>query len=298
MIALHGSAQQGDELLVYAVKGNVTALYKNEETAVKIGRVLFPGTVIKTQKESSLTMLCKKGRAVNLTKEGNFPVNLWKDSCRVTSASITSNYFTYIWNQFYTYSPEYKEAMRKRSELAVTRGDETYRYKAPPKNRIRISFGPGMDTVNYGGGRFPLSWTCFDYNGRYVFMLFDARGSRIIYQDSIWENYIPLEHLAPYLETGKSYKWTITAPKAGFIKKRVLNIVPAEKITAYRDSLLQPISPAEDSASRFFRVGFMLEKKHYLAEALKCYQQAALAEPEIEAYRDYFIRFRNDYWIR
>ena len=59
-----------------------------------------------------------------------------------------------------------------------------------------------------------------------------------------------------------------------------------------------PTAIPEDSASQYFRIAFLLEKKHYLADALTWYQKATLADPSIEAYRDKFIRFRNEFWIR
>ena len=96
-------------MLVYAVKGEVTAIFKQQETRVKIGKVLKQGTTLKTGKDASLTMICTKGKAISLQKEGSFPLSRWRDSCAVTDESITANYFKYIWQQIYAYSPERKE---------------------------------------------------------------------------------------------------------------------------------------------------------------------------------------------
>ncbi len=289
-------AQQGDELLVYSVKGMVTSVYRQEETVVKVGKVLLPGTLIKTQKNASLTMLCKKGNPLCLNKEGVFPISNWKDSCRSTSQSLLSNYFSYIWSQFYTYSPEYKEEMAKKNELAVSRGQGPFRDEWRPTTKISIKFSPGMDTVNYGGGKFPLSWTCFDFRGKYLFSLYAA--GKLIFKDSVRNSYISIEQFKDLLEPGKSYRWTVSAPGSKPIRKRILNCVQPEKIKLYIDNLLLPLGIPEDSASQYFRVAYLLEKKHYLADALTWYQRATASNPEIELYRDRFIRFRNEFWIR
>src|SRR5215213_3812616 len=102
-------AQKGDELLVYSLKGGVTVVENNNESRAKIGKILKPGSVIKTQKLAKLTMVCKQGKAISLTKEGIFPVETWKDSCLVSNNSITTKYFQYVWDQLYARSDDYKK---------------------------------------------------------------------------------------------------------------------------------------------------------------------------------------------
>ncbi|MGQ0740611.1 MAG: hypothetical protein ACT4OJ_16300 [Bacteroidota bacterium] len=289
-------AQQGDELLAYSVKGKVTVVYKNEEAAVKIGKVLKPGAVIKTQKDASLTMLCNKGKPLSVTKEGSFPVNNWKDSCRTPGGSVTSNYFKYIWNQLYAYSPEYKEEMRKKNDMAVSRGDPPPKTTSPKK--ARLSFSKGMDTVNYDGENFPLSWTGSHFQGKYLFTLYNAKGDKVLFGDSLRQSYISIDSFQHLLEPGKSYRWNVTMKGMPASKKRVLVYIPAGQLNDYMINLFLPVDVPEDTASQFFRVAWMLELKHYLAEALIWYQKAAVAAPDTELFRDQLIRFRNEFWIR
>jgi hypothetical protein len=286
-------SQRGDELLVYSVKGQVTAVFKNQETAVKIGRLLLPGTTIRAQKGSAVTMVCKKGKPVHIYKEGVYPVSLWKDSCRTSAASITSNYFAYVWSELYKYTPEYKE-----TQLAVSRGDPPYRIKRFAGGKLRIDIAAGLDTLNYDGENFPLSWTCFDYNGKYSFRLYDSKGIKLLYSDSILENFIRMDSLKNFLEQGRSYRWTVSAARSGVIKKRVINYISPSVIIRFIDSIQKVTEPGEDSASLYFRVAYMLEKKHYMASAYRWYAKATEANPSVELFRDKFIRFRNEYWIR
>jgi hypothetical protein len=216
----------------------------------------------------------------------------------VPSKGLFANYFSFVWNQFYEYSPEHKDALRKSNQGAVTRGEGTLKEKRIRNNRVRIEFSRGMDTVNYTGKDFTLSWSCFDYHDKFLFRLYDEKGSTLIYSDSTWENTVPVSSMVRYLEPGKKYKWTITAPRAGFIKKRLLYYEGGERVRSLINSWLLPDTYAEDSATIYFRTAYMLERAHYPAEALEFYEKANYADPSIELYRDQLIRFRNEYWIR
>jgi hypothetical protein len=292
-----GRVSAQENLLVYAVKGEVTAVFNNVESPVKIGKVLMPGTTLRLKKDATLTMLCRRGKPLNVEGEGNYSLTLWKDSCKTPKNSLTSNYFSYIWSEFYTYSPEHKESLRK-NELAVTRGNDAKTGKKSNSKKLQVVFSPGMDTVNYAGKDFPLSWTCFQYNGKYIFRLYDEKGIKLLYSDSSKDNFRMISKLKDIIQPGRSYKWTIIAPKAGFIRKRVLNYISQQTIDDYIDRLQSPADFTENPASQYFRIAYMLEKKHYLADALVWYEKATDTDPTIDLYRDKFIKFRNEYWIR
>lgn len=289
-------AQNGDELLVYTVKGEVTAIYKQKETAVKTGMVLKPGMVIKTGKEASLTMICMKGRVFQLQTEGSFPLSRWRDSCTVSSTSVTSNYFKYIWQQMYVYSPEHKEEMRRRNNMAVSRGEGPV--KTGQTKFTKLEFKKELDTLQYDGDSFPLSWTGNGYRGWYYFTLYDEKGKVILFRDSSRLSFIDIKKFAGLLEPGKSYRWNVKAASVPVSKKRVLNYLLPEQKQQTMDGLKAPFAFEEDAASSSFRMAYILESKHYLAEAYKWYQEAASQDPETPLYRDQLTRFRNDYWIR
>lgn len=296
LLSLPLAAQQGDELLVYAVKGEVYSIFNNKESPVKIGKVLKPEATIKMGKGASVTMLCSKGKPISLTTEGKFPVTRWKDSCRVTTGSISSSYFKYIWNQLYAYSPEHKEEMKKKSDMAVRRGDEPT--GTAGKKKPKLEFSSGMDTLKYTGNDFPLSWNGVHYTGKYIFSLYDAKG-KLLYKDSTRFTYINTESIKYLLKEGNTYRWTIGGRGLPVSRKRVLRFVAPQKAADHLDRLLLPVAFPEDSAAAFFRIAYMLERSHYLAEAYNWYQKANDAsDPEIDLYRDQLIRFRNEFWIR
>ena len=289
-------AQQGNELLVYAVKGTVTAKYNNQESAVKIGKVLKPGTTINVMQGAGMTMLCKQGKPLSVTKAGSFFLSNWKDSCKTTSNSVTSSYFKYIWSEFYTRSKEYQDEQKDKNVSAVTRSDAPRRYKSNPK-KIKIEFSPGLDTLNYASGNFPLSWTCYDYSGKYFFTLYEATTGREVYKDSLHRSFIPVEKFIALLEKGKRYSWTVTAPNASVIRKRILNYVTAESTEELTRGFEASMNIPEDSATKYFRIGYMLEQRHYLAEAFLHYKKAVQANPAIGVYSDKLLRFKSEFWI-
>src|SRR4051812_22140055 len=106
--SLQSIAQKGDELLVYSLKGNASVIENDKESKLKIGKVLKPGAVIKTQADVRLILVCKEGKPISVTKAGNFPISRWKDSCYTSQNSVSVKYFQYIWDQLYLRSEEYK----------------------------------------------------------------------------------------------------------------------------------------------------------------------------------------------
>jgi tetratricopeptide (TPR) repeat protein len=293
MISFHCFSQTGDELLVYSVKGKVTVTYRNIETPVKVGKVLKQGTTIRMEKDARLTMVCKQGKPLSIIKEGLYPVSLWNDSCKNAGGSLTSHYFQYIWSELYKRSDEYKEG-----NLAVIRGDEPYKADSYPDDWVIVDFNRGLDTINYASGNFPLAWTCYDCNGRYQFRLYTSKDRRLVFKDSVIASEIMMSRFSIKLKPGISYAWTITnKAKTGVIRRRILNVVPEKKLADFIESIKNIVGVEEDSASQYFRIGFLLEKKHYLADAYSYYKKAVVADPESLLYRDKLAGFTFDFHL-
>ncbi len=285
-------AQRANDLLVYAVKGTVTATYNNQESLVKIGKVLRTGTTLHVRQGARMTMVCKEGKPLGVNKEGIFPLTRWKDSCRSGANSMTTNYFKYIWNEMYTRSPEH--AQDEKGVNAVTRSPAPDIFYS---NRIKIEFSPGLDTLNYVSGDFPLSWTSYSYDGKYLFRLYDVKTGKLLYKDSLYRSFISTSKFKELLVPGNRYAWTVSAPRAGIIKKRILNYIPVIAFEKYLSDLQQPMDIPEEEGAQQFRIGFMLEQRHYLAEAYTWYKKAMEADPAMEIYRDKLLRFKSDFWI-
>ena len=291
-------AQQGSELLVYAVKGQVTAVLNKKETKLRIGNVLKKGTVIKTNPNSSLTMICSEGKPLQVTRPGTYPLSRWRDSCNSRNASVSNNYFKYIWQQLYAYSPESKETRSRRNgELAVSRGEPGDK-KGMSDKFTKLEFQPLMDTVYYDGAPFPLSWTGNGYRGYYHFTLFDEKGIDTLFTDSVRFSFMAIDSFKQHLQVGMTYTWTVRATGVPESKKRRLMVVAPDTSAALQEKLLREGSIPEDSATRSFRVAYLLERAHYFGAAYRLYEEAARQNTELNLFRDQLIRFRNQYWIR
>lgn len=289
-------AQRGDELLVYSVKGNVTAFYNNKESAVKIGKVLRQGTIIRTARESYLTMVCKQGRPIMVTDEGSYPISIWRDSCKTDKKSLTSKYFSYVWSELYYRSQEYKEDLEKYGSVALVRGDAPYRYEVYPDDTIVVDFKPQLDTINYVGKNFPLTWQFLGFDGKVQFSIYTAKERKLVFRDSVADSRIFINRFNHKLKPGIRYAWTILAPvKTGVIRRRILTCVKQEVYDNLIDSLKTVPVIAEDSAAKFFRIAYVLEKKHFLAEAYHYYQKAADADTSISLYADRLRSFVFDF---
>lgn len=290
----HG--QRGDELLVYSVKGNVTAIYKNQETAIKVGKVLTNGYTIKTGKGASLTMICREGKALSVEQEGVFPLSRWNDSCITDNRSLTAKYFQYVWKELYHHSPEYKNYVDSYGNMGVVRGEGAKGYNDYPSWMVVVEFPPGLDTLNFVSGSFPLSWYCYDYNGKYHFRLYTSKTRKLLFTDSVDGNSELTDKFEKLLKPGVSYAWTITAnAKTGVIRRRILNCVPGNVFTNLLDSLEKDNVFMEDQAAKYFRIGYILEQKHFLKEAGEYYQKAATADDGTGMYKEKLEDFRFQY---
>lgn len=288
-------AQKGDELLVYSLKGTVTVVENNKESKVKIGKVLKPGSTIKTQKLAKLTMVCRQGKPLSVTKEGSFPVTKWKDSCETSGHnSMTSKYFQYIWDQLYVRSEDYRK--EHSDEVAsVVRSDAPIR----GEDDMEIYFNEAYDTVIYAAGSFPLSWTTnYDaYRGNYFFKLVDAKDKKAIYTDSLIDRTIGLDKLKRFMKPGGTYQWFVATKKAGTYTGGVIQYVPLKTVSQQIVRFQKLIDVPEDAAAQSFRVAYLLENSHYLADAFIYYEKAVKAAPGESFYSDKFYEFKKTFQL-
>ncbi|MFN8290665.1 MAG: hypothetical protein U0U70_10435 [Chitinophagaceae bacterium] len=297
-------AQQSNDLLVYSVKGKVSVIRdadKNKAVPVKIGSVLHVGDLISADKSASVTMLCNQGKPILLNKEGTFALKTWKDSCREDKSSLSSSYFRFIWGQMYSYSPENKEAHRPKSDMAVVRGEEPLESGPVVKTPPSLQFSKGMDTVDYFNklDNFPLSWRGNNYSDKYIFKLYNAKGTKLLFRDTLRTSYILISRFRDRMQPGQQYRWTVSMKKGGPSKKRVLRYhASSADIDQFIAGLTLPAGITEDSATSSFRVAYLLEAKHFLEPALLWYEQANAADPSNELFRDQLTRYRNEFWIR
>jgi hypothetical protein len=280
---------QENMFVVYSVKGNVSVIENKVETKAKIGTIINGNSSIKVAPGSFATLLCNETRMFSLNKGGTYSTASLKDSCKVNKNSVSANYMKYIWTEL-TKSKGTPEKNRKyfmSNVGAVGRGGI---------NNVWID--PKLDTINYVSGTIPLSWKSYTDAEEFEFKLYDETGSTVLFTKSVKKKHIDISELLKTMQVGKSYKWT------AFIKgepdnedKKTLHYVSKDDYNKYYSSV-KKVDGAETDAEANFRLGFVLEENHYVAEAFNHYLKATQLDPNNSLYRFTFMSFKKDYEIK
>ncbi len=288
-------AQTGDDLMVYSMKGTVTVIENSIESKAKIGKVLKPGSTIKTQKLAKLTMVCKQGKPLTVTKEGIFPVTKWKDSCESNNDnSVTTKYFQYIWEQLSLQNNGYKK--NKSGDIgAVSKNEAPIR----GEDDMEILFNEQLDTVCYATGNFPLSWkTSSVYRGKYFFRLADTKTGTIIFSDSMASSSIRIDLFKRRMKIGGAYQWSVATKLTGVYAAGVINYVSPKTVSQQIIIFQKAIDVPEDIAARYFRTAYLLQQNHYLADAYLYYQKAVNAAPDVIFYKEQLNMFEKEFQLQ
>ena len=100
-----------------------------------------------------------------------------------------------------------------------------------------------------------------NYKGKFIFKLYNAKGTKLLYQDTLQANFILISSSRDKMEPGKSHRWSVAMKNGGPSKKRVLNYLSsADIIDTYLSGLQLPAGIEEDSAAAAFRAAYMLEQ--------------------------------------
>ena len=281
------SAAQNNMFVVYSIKGSVTVVDNKTETKAKIGTILDGDETIKVGAGSFATLICNETKAFSLKKAGSYTTASLKDSCKISGGSVSSNYMKYVWSEL-TKSKGTPEKNRKNFMAnvgAVSRGI----------NNVWID--PKLDTINYVSGTVPLSWKSYTDAEEFDFKLFDETKNNALWSKTVKKKHIDISELLKVIQPGKSYHWTATIKgEPDNDDKKYLHYVPKEEYTAFYNLIKNEGSESE--AERNFRIGFVLEENHYVAEAYNHYMKATQLDPTNSLYRFTFMSFKKDYEIK
>jgi hypothetical protein len=284
------SMAQDNNFLLYSLKGNVSIIENKVETKAKIGKILNSNAVLKVADGSIATLICNEANMFTIKKAGSYTLSQFKDSCEVHSSSVTSNYVKYVWNQLtsgHEGSPGSNRKMFMSTVGAVSRS----------VNNIWID--PRLDTINYSGGDFPLSWKSYADAKEFEFSLYDKpEAGTSLYKNVVNKLKISIPVFAPRLKPGNTYYWTAAIKGETNDEIKVLNYVER---SVYENILtkLKAESPAyESEAEQAYRIAFGLEDARFLAESYQYYLKASLLNPDVSLYRSTLMSFKKDYEIK
>ncbi|HOZ70650.1 MAG TPA: tetratricopeptide repeat protein [Chitinophagaceae bacterium] len=280
-----------NNFMIYSFKGNVTLIENATENKVKVGKTMNSSATIKIPAGGVATIVCNEATMFTINKPGSYPLSKFGDSCKVNHSSFTSNYIKYVWNQMTKIngSPGSNRKAFMNTVGAVSRSI----------NNIWID--PRLDTVNYSGvaGTFPLSWKSYAEAKEFNFSLYTADNSTTaVYSTTVTKLKIPLTAFVSKLKPGTSYHWVSAIKGEENDERKVLNFVSKESFAALLETLKTQGAQFEAPAEQAYRLGFMLEDAHYLAEALDYYAQAAKLDPTNVLYRSTLMSFKKDYEVK
>jgi hypothetical protein len=280
---------QDNMFLVYSIKGNVSVVENKVESKARIGTLLNNASVLKIPAGSFATLICNETRMFTLNKSGNYNLGNLKDSCKGSNSSVSANYMKYIWNEM-TKSKGSPEKNRKAFMANVG---------AVSRSINNIWIDPKLDTVNYVSGTIPLSWKSYTDAEKFEFKLYaQPSGGNAIFTKLTDKKHVPVSELLKIIQPGKVYYWTAMVKDETNDDRKYLHYWPKEEYINYYNSIKKPEGANETEAEMNFRLGFVLEEAHFLAEAYQHYQKATQLAPAIPLYRFVFMSFKKDYEIK
>lgn len=280
-----------NNFMVYSFKGNVTLIENATENKVKVGKTMSSTATIKIPAGGVATLVCNEATMFTISKPGSYALSKFGDSCKVNHSSFTSNYIKYVWNQMTKIngSPGSNRKAFMNTVGAVSRSI----------NNIWID--PRLDTVNYSGvaGPFPLSWKSYAEAKEFVFNLYTSdNATTAVFSTTVTKLKIPLSTFVSKLKPGTTYHWVSAIKGEENEERKVLNFVSKESFATLLETLKTQGAEFEAPAEQAYRLGFMLEDAHYLAEALEYYSKAATLDPTNVLYRSTLMSFKKDYEIK
>ncbi len=280
---------QDNNFLVYSFKGNVSVVENKAEIKAKIGKMLNSNATLKVASGAIVTLICNEATMFTIKKAGSYAMSQFSDSCRVTSSSMTANYVKYVWSQM-TKSGGSPGSDRKKFMSSVG---------AVSRSVNNIWIDPRLDTVNYSGGEFPLSWKSYADAKEFEFSLFNNNSNQnAIYKTTVTKLKIPIPNFASKIKTGNTYFWTAAVKGEQNDELKVLNYVTKETYDEFLKNLKATAGTFENAAEEAYRTAFMLEDAHYLSEAYQFYSKAATLAPDVPLYRSTLMSFKKDYEIK
>lgn len=288
VLAVYASAQ--NDFLLYSFKGNVSVVENNVESKAKVGKPLTASSSVKVAAGGTVTLICNEAAMFTLAKPGTYALSSFGDSCKVSNGSVSANYVKYVWAQMTksSGSPGSNRKAYMNTVGAVSRGGI---------NNVWVD--TRLDTVNYSGGDFPLSWKSYADAKEFDFFLFKADNiAEPFYSTTVTKLKIPIPGFTARMKPGNTYFWIAAIKGEENEERKVLNYVTRETYTAVLDNIKKMSTGFEAPAEEAYRIAFMLEDAHYLAEAHQYYTKAATLDSANVLYRSTLMSFRKDYEIK
>jgi hypothetical protein len=260
------------------------------ETKAKVGQLLKSSANLKIAPGGMATLICNQASMFTVNKAGNYSLNKFKDSCREGTNSVSANYIKYVWNQMTSHGEGSPGSNRKAFMNTVG---------AVSRSINNIWIDPRLDTVNFTAGDFPLSWKSYTDANEFQFSLYNSGNiADPFYTQVTSKSKVMINSFATKIKEGSSYYWTSAVKGEENDELKVLNYVSKDTYDKLVTLLKTQGGAGEAPAEQAYRIAFMLEDAHYLAEAYQYYSKAAQLAPDNVLYRSTLMSFKKDYEIK
>lgn len=267
----------------------MSVLENNVESKAKVGKALTASSSVKVAAGGTVTLICNEAAMFTLSKPGTYALSKFGDSCKVSNSSVSANYVKYVWAQM-TKSSGSPGSNRKAYMNTVG---------AVSRSINNVWVDTRLDTVNYSGGDFPLSWKSYAEAKEFDFFLFKPENiAEPFYSTTVNKLKIPIPSLVARMKPGNSYYWIAAVKGEENEERKILNYVTKEAFQAVLDNIKKQAAGFEAPAEEAYRIAFMLEDAHYLSEAHQYYTKAATLDSTNVLYRSTLMSFRKDYEIK
>lgn len=269
---------QNTEFVVYFTKGTVTRTGSGNK-ALRKGDRLGKADVLQVADKAEVVLICKSYNTVRIKAKGRYAVQSLLSKCSQEQTSFTSSYFHYIWDELtHVHGSPEKEPMKyMRNTGAVSRGCAMVQTRLP------------VDTVYYGAGQLPIYFKTA-YKRPYVSVYNDVQEGALLVKEKLGNEPIQMEWLMTKLKGEGEYYWQITDADGSSCERNYLRVWNAGEFGAAVAQLLTSVITTAPAETAYMK-GYLLEEKHFLAEAFKYYQLAAKLDPNNTIYKKTLSRF-------
>jgi hypothetical protein len=158
---------------------------------------------------------------------------------------------------------------------------------------------PRLDTVKYVSGSFPLSWKSYAEADEFEFSVYDnPEASKAISTIATKARSVDAKTLAAKMKPASTTYWTAAVKGEQNAEIKVFEYVPMDVYKSVLASFEQSGPEFETPAAKAFRIAFLLEQAHYLAEAYNYYKKAVTLEPGLPVYKATLESFKKDYALK
>lgn len=285
-----GMLSAQNSYMLYSFKGNVSVVENKVESKAKVGKTVSANAVVKVSNGAAVTIICNEAAMFTFSKAGSYALNKFGDSCTVGNNSVSANYVKYVWAQMTksSGSPGSNRKAYMNTVGAVSRG------------LPNVWVDSRLDTINYAGGSFPISWKSYEEAKEFDFKLYTYDNiSTPIFSTVIKDKKkIDISSFTDKINPGNSYFWTASIKGEESEEYKTLNYVTKEDFEQVENKLKSQGAAFEAKAEQAYRMAFMLEDAHFLSEAFQYYTKAATLDSTNALYRSTLMSFRKDYELK